>query len=879
MAAQKKPVKKSAPKSAAKAPAKKKTAADAGSKPRRKSEGEETPRSSRLIHQIMPFIWVLLAVFIVLCYFIPSATGALGGFIKKLFFGLFAGASYAIPVVLIIYAIFWKKDVDRRYVGFRTLYAALATVNLSVLLHGICGDTSAFSLKVLFEAGTELKGGGAIGGLIGSALRAVIGYAGLYIVSVTLLLIMGMFLCGLTPHSIALFFRYRRHVRRENARIRREEREKDDRRFYENKPEVFVPDEYRMDGRAGSIDLEGDDDLPPFETDEPQDITERRFEDVLADDATYTPQEEDQEILPPVNTERGKKRFADESGVVDLEEIFGEMDMRDGKFVPSDIPPVPDGADLPPEDEGMPIERKPLNDGEPENADKPDSEPVPEKPKKKPAKYIFPPISLLEQEVKQSGGNNTENEKRIAVKLIDTLESFKVKAKLVDIAHGPSITRYELVPDEGVRVRAIANLVDDIGLALATSGVRIEAPIPGKAAIGIEVPNKDRATVHLRTLIEKREFRENPSRLNVALGVDVAGDPQYLDIAKMPHLLIAGTTGSGKSVCISAMLISILYKATPDEVKMIIIDPKKIDFGFYNGLPHLLVPVVTDPKKAAGSLQWAVNEMERRYGLIESAGVRDIYNYNLVTKEDPTFEFLPQIVIVIDEFADLMQTAPDAVEDCVCRLAQKARAAGIHLVIGTQRPSVDVITGLIKSNFPSRIALTVKSQVDSRTMIDMAGAEKLIGRGDMLYAPVGSSKPVRVQGAFLTDQEIAAVTGFIKAKAGETEYSDEVIDEIDREAAKCGVKKGSGGVPADAADDDGETDPMLKSAIELAVDAGKISTSLIQRKLSLGYGRAAKLIDKMEQMAIVGPQDGNKPRQVLLTRQEYMEMVLNNPDM
>ena len=876
MAAKKKPAGKTAPK---------KAAAPTGNKTPRKSEKEERKRSEKLIHQIMPAVWILLAVFVALCYFIPSRTGALGGFIKQTFFGLFGGGAYAIPVIFFVAALFWKKDVDGRYLWYRTVFAALSLVNLSVILHGINGDTSVFNLKELFQAGAELKGGGAVGGLIGSALRAVIGYVGLYIVSITLFAVMSIFLCGLTPHAIALHVRYSMHVRRENARIRREEREKETRRFYEDKPDVYVPDEYRTDERAGSIDLE--DDEPPFTLAEADDITETRFEDVLADDATYEPAVENGEVIAPVNTEIGKKRYSDAEGVVDLQEIFGEMDIKDGKFVPADIPVIPGSQGEVPTEAELVIERATLNAGEPEETAEKEPEPkeeIPaapaEKPKKKPAKYIFPPISLLEKDLSKSTANDVESEQRMAVKLIDTLASFRVKAKIVDIAHGPSITRYEVVPEEGVRVRAIANLVDDIGLALATSGVRIEAPIPGKAAVGIEVPNKDRAAVHLRSLIERREFRENPSRLNVALGKDVAGTPIYFDIAKMPHLLIAGTTGSGKSVCISTMLISILYKATPDEVKLIIIDPKKIDFAFYNGLPHLLVPVVTDPKKAAGSLQWAVNEMERRYGLIESAGVRDIYNYNLATKDDPTFEFLPQIVIVIDEFADLMQTAPDAVEDCVCRLAQKARAAGIHMIIGTQRPSVDVITGLIKSNFPSRIALTVKSQVDSRTMIDMAGAEKLIGRGDMLFAPVGSFKPIRVQGAYLTDQEIAAVTGFIKAKTGEGEYDDEVMDEIEREAARCGTKKsGASAAPGDPSEDDGETDPMLKSAIELAVDAGKISTSLIQRKLSLGYGRAAKLIDKMEQMGVVGPPDGNKPRQVLLTRQEYMEMVLNNPDL
>ena len=847
---------------------KKKGNASAGKSGKSAAQRKETQPEKKkpgTLDHVMPWILALVAVFILLCYVTPSLTGVVGGFIKNTLLGVFAGAAFVIPAILVVIALFWKKDAETRYIKFRIIFAVFSLISLSVILHGAGGMIGEFDIAVFYRDGTEIKGGGVVGGVLGSALHACIGYAGLYIVSVSLFVIMTIFLVGLTPRTIGVYISYYFHEHKEKARIKREERAK----IYTDKPEPYVPEEYRTDPRNGSIDM--DEDEPPFDTDEGEEEP-MTFEDVLAENNTYEPAREEPvgfESIAPVNTELGKKRFPDAEGEASLEAIFGtDLDVENRRFVPTDDALASDGET----EAELVIERSKLNVGElfvdPAEVKR-------EKPKKQHAKYIFPPITLLESDSKEAIDKDEIEQK--AVKLIETLASFRVKAKIIDIAHGPSITRYELVPEEGVRVRAIANLVDDIGLALATSGVRIEAPIPGKAAVGIEVPNKDRLTVHLRNLIENKEFRQNPSRVNVALGRDVAGVPIYLDIAKMPHLLIAGTTGSGKSVCISSMIISILYKASPDEVKMIIIDPKKIDFAFYNGLPHLLVPVVNDPKKAAGSLQWAVNEMERRYGLIESAGVRDIYNYNLVTKDDPTFEFLPQILIIIDEFADLMQTAPDAVEDCVCRLAQKARAAGMHLVIGTQRPSVDVITGLIKSNFPSRIALTVKSQVDSRTMIDMAGAEKLIGRGDMLFAPVGSFKPIRVQGAYLTDQEIEAVTGFIKAKTGESEYDDEVMDEIEREAAKCGVKKT--GAASQLEDDDGETDPMLKSAIELAVDSGKISTSLIQRKLSLGYGRAAKLIDKMEQMGVVGAPDGNKPRQVMMTRQEYMEMVLNNPDM
>ena len=491
--------------------------------------------------------------------------------------------------------------------------------------------------------------------------------------------------------------------------------------------------------------------------------------------------------------------------------------------------------------------------------------------------YTFPPVSLLTA-LPAKQGDVTEELRTNANRLVETLRSFKVRTKVVNVSRGPTITRYELQPEEGVRVRAIANLVDDISLNLATSGVRIEAPIPGKAAVGVEVPNKNRETVYLRTLLDDNRFIQSPAKLTAAIGVDVAGDPIYVDLAKMPHLLIAGTTGSGKSVCLNCLILSMLYKATPDEVKLIMIDPKKVEFNVYNGLPHLIIPVVSSAKKAAGALSWAVSEMERRYELIETVGVRDIKNYNRVTANDPDKEYMPQLVIIIDELADLMMTAPTEVEESICRIAQKGRACGMHLIIGTQRPSVDVITGLIKANVPSRVAFTVSSQVDSRTIIDIAGAEKLIGRGDMLFAPIGAVKPMRLQGAFVSDEEVEEVTSFIINHSEEAVYDDKVLKDIEKEAELCGTKgKKSPSFDGESvADGDGENDPMLKAAIDLAVESGKISTSLIQRRLSLGYGRAAKLIDEMEQRGIVSPPEGQKPRTVLISASEWHEMCMRS---
>ena len=503
---------------------------------------------------------------------------------------------------------------------------------------------------------------------------------------------------------------------------------------------------------------------------------------------------------------------------------------------------------------------------------------LPEKPKPRShPKYTFPPLSLLSKPVVPESTDISEELQTTAKKLVETLTSFKVNAKVVNISRGPTITRYELSPESGVRVRSIASLVDDIALNLATSGVRIEAPIPGRAAVGIEVPNRVVSTVYLRELVSAEKFSSSQSRLTAALGEDVAGEPIYLDIAKMPHLLIAGATGMGKSVCINSIIVSLLYKAKPDELKLILVDPKKVELNIYNGLPHLLVPVVSDSKKAAGALAWAVGEMERRFTLIEEVGVRDLRGYNKTVERDPDREKLPQIVIIIDELADLMMTARDDVEESICRLAQKARAAGMHLLIGTQRPSVDVITGLIKANIPSRIAFHVSSQMDSRVILDMVGAEKLLGRGDMLFAPVGAPKPIRVQGAYVSETEIDDIISFIGKTYGEGDYDDSIMEQIEKEALRCGTtgKKGGGAQISGDIGDDG-ADPMLKSAIELAVENGKISTSLIQRRLSLGYGRAAKLIDRMQEMGVVSAPDGQKPRTVLISKQQFMEMVINN---
>ena len=499
-------------------------------------------------------------------------------------------------------------------------------------------------------------------------------------------------------------------------------------------------------------------------------------------------------------------------------------------------------------------------------------------PVQQPEGYHFPPLSMLEYSAGVNQEDITAELQSNGNMLVGTLKSFGVQTKIVDISRGPAVTRYELQPAPGVKISKITNLSDDIAMNLAAAGVRIEAPIPGKAAVGIEVPNKNINVVRMRDLVESNSFVSAKSKLTVVLGRDIAGAVAVTDLAKMPHLLIAGSTGSGKSVCINSLIVSLLYKSTPDEVRFLMVDPKVVELGIYNGIPHLLVPVVTDPRKAAGALGWAVTEMLKRYKIFAENNVRDLASYNKLAKsknnqdEDGNpMPHLPQIVIIIDELADLMMAAPNEVEDAICRLAQMARAAGMHLVIATQRPSVDVITGIIKANIPSRIAFAVSSQIDSRTILDMGGAEKLLGRGDMLFSPVGSQKPIRIQGCFVSDSEIESVVTYVK-KVQDSGYDQSVIEEIERNAVA--EKKTTDG---DASDSD-MTDPMMNEAIKCVIEAGQASTSLLQRRLRLGYARAGRLIDEMEQLGVVGPHEGSKPRQVLLTRQQYLEMTMQQAD-
>ncbi len=892
---------------------------------KKSTQKQNTKNPNSIVNQIVPYALGLAALFLVISYF-AGPTGFLGGFLRNTFFGLLGGAAWIVPVVLISVACFWKNDVANNFTGWKIFFSTSCCVFISVLIHifarkGGGAGVDTFNLIELFKLGSDVKGGGAIGGLIGNVLWYILGFAGTLIFSIALILLFGIFLFGMTPHMFSSYIvtgirAWKEKLSASAANAREEKQQRNKAYAAAN---VGGGDEIRVkaNGKKGSrrkrapvdasrneddfydaaAEIDNDRALTPIDPEIFDEIREREsarstrradtelpfdVDEAMEGDTYHEEKKSDHRRVKPMEKTGAKELSELDDESIDLSKIFVEpsgasdtVPTVEGDVVTSaEIDLMIEKSRLTHEENSVAYDEDELSGEENLYAEvsggKVSMEPI------KVPDYTFPPMALLKYDTSSVSSDMSAEIQQTATKLVETLRSFNVKTKIINVSRGPTITRYELQPEVGTKVRSILNLVDDIALHLATSGVRIEAPIPGKEAVGIEVPNRNTSTVYIRELLEDNAFKTSQSKVTTALGMDVAGAPIFLDVAKMPHLLIAGTTGSGKSVCINSLIVSMLYKARPDEVKFIMIDPKKVELNVYNGIPHLLVPVVSDPKKAAGALHWAVSEMERRYELIEGAGVRNIKGYNQSVANDDEAEKLPQIVIIIDELADLMMMARDDVEEAICRIAQKARAAGMHLVIGTQRPSVDVVTGLIKANVPSRIAFTTANQVDSRTIIDCVGAEKLIGRGDMLYAPIGSIKPLRVQGCFVSDDEVEEVTAFIKNNYGQREYDQSVIDTIEREAQLCGNKKAT--VLGDGDEEANDGDPMLRPAIQLAVESGKISTSLIQRRLQLGYGRAAKLIDTMEQMGIVSPPQGQKPRDVLISKEEYMEMELRRSE-
>jgi len=747
-------------------------------------------------------------------------------------FGVSGICAYVWPLMLIYIIVTVVSERSIKPLKGRLIGSALATAFLSGIVHVFSDGIEAGGLKDQIAYAWDLRdvvtvhSGGVLGAFFGGIPEMLFGKAAAAVVLIVLLIATVMFVTGGTLLGIYVFIKDRVNAAKQKQQERLEAINGD--------PDAQNPENF-VRNRKKYVPV----DIGPeaYGTESDEMYIDELVGNAEKQDVRPKTKEPNPFVVPPTDTE--SKAVEPE---LPLDEIIKKVN---GSVKEKD---------------------KPKSDVKKESKTAKQEEPV-----QVFHTYQKPPVDCLEYANNASAMNYEEELKNNATKLVDTLNSFGVSTKIVDICRGPAVTRYELQPAAGVKISRITSLSDDIALALAASGVRIEAPIPNKSAIGIEIPNKNRATVSLREIIETPVYRNAKSKLNVALGKDITGNTICADIAKMPHLLIAGTTGSGKSVCLNSMIVSILYNSTPDEVKLLMIDPKQVEFTIYNGIPHLLVPVVSDPRKAAGALGWAVTEMLQRYKMFSENSVRDIKGFNKLAQTSETLTPMPHIVIFIDELSDLMMAAPNEVEDSICRLAQMARAAGMHLVIATQRPSVNVITGIIKANIPSRIALSVSSQVDSRTIIDTAGAEKLLGNGDMLFSPVGVSKPVRVQGCFLSDEEVESVVKFIKTQGEEKEYDEEVMKEIERQAVIEKKPSSSSSSSSDGDSDDGG-DEMIPKAIEVVVEAQMASTTLLQRKLKLGYARAARIIDELEQRQIVGPFEGSKPRKVLISKQQWMEM-------
>ncbi len=793
--------------------------------------------SNRQLHAV---IWFTVAIFLMCVVFIKGEN--IWTHIHNFMFGVFGVMAYFYPFLLGFVAVLVAMDKASGTMGAKVIETAI----LAVLI-GSCVDAFAifekgvkFSQHINEAYNVGVKGGGFMGALISHPICNAFGRTPAIITIFLLIFVFLMIITGTT--LITLFRTLSRPVKSisaqaENAYKARAEREETEEKAEQKEKKLKVIKGFNVDIPV--------DDIP--EKRRPAESLEEKQRKVL--DAYYDSDDEKPEEPQGVKEKR-KLKNALKTASEEAKTENADESADQSKKEPAEPMPTP---------EEIAQETREMSETISGNMEITEDE-----------GYTFPPITLLNEPKGENAAIAAAELDSTAEHLVETLRSFGVETRIVDISRGPTVTRYELQPCAGVKISKITNLADDIALNLATAGVRIEAPIPNKAAVGIEVPNKASAVVGVREIIESPAFTSSKSKLTVAMGRDIAGNVVVTDIAKMPHGLIAGATGSGKSVCINSIVVSILYKASPDEVKLLMIDPKVVELGVYNGIPHLLVPVVTEPRKAAGALGWAVSEMEKRYQMFADRGARNIEGYNNIVEglvDEPDVKKMPHIVIIIDELADLMMTAPHEVEDSINRIAAKARAAGMHLLIATQRPSVDVVTGVIKSNVPSRIAFAVSSQVDSRTILDAAGAEKLLGRGDMLFSPVGSTKPKRLQGCFVSDEEVESVVEFIK-NGGSADYDDFVMNEIETRAIQENNKKISS---AASDDEEGDDDPMLDEAIKVVVENGLASTSLLQRKLKLGYARAARIVDAMEERGIVGPYEGSKPRKVLITKEQLME--------
>ena len=770
--------------------------------------------------------------------------GFVGDAVSSVLFGLFGTIAYIIPILLFIGIAFVISNKGNSIAYIKTAAGAGFTLMVCTLFQLIMNEyTAGTRLFSYYKISSMHKdGGGLLGGIVVSALCPAIGVIGTYVIVIILCIICLViiteksFIRGVKKGSEKAYSSAKQDAkkRKEQAELRREKRAQ------EREQKAAEKERKRKDNTVSGVSF---------------------------DTTLVKKSPEMREITPPEDV---PDLFAEEIPSYDGREAEVSKNI-----VPDDItinraqPIMEEEAPIP---EPVPEKRKTKESKKQvETATANVEQEIKKSEEKREKEYVFPPLSLLKHG-KKSGGDSDAHLRQTAMKLQQTLQNFNVNVTVTNVSCGPSVTRYELQPEQGVKVSKIVGLADDIKLNLAAADIRIEAPIPGKAAVGIEVPNKENTAVMLRDLLETDEFQNHESKIAFAAGRDIAGKVVVADIMKMPHVLIAGATGSGKSVCINTLIMSILYKADPKDVKLIMIDPKVVELSVYNGIPHLMIPVVTDPKKAAGALNWAVAEMMKRYDLFAQYNVRDLKGYNAkvetveAIEEEGKPEKLPQIVIIVDELADLMMVAPGEVEESICRLAQLARAAGIHLVLATQRPSVNVITGLIKANMPSRIAFSVSSGVDSRTIIDMNGAEKLLGKGDMLFYPAGYQKPARVQGAFVSDKEVQAVVDFLVKNSESVQYNEEITNHVNSASVAAG-----GTVSGNSGADD--QDAYFVDAGKFIIEKDKASIGMLQRVFKIGFNRAARIMDQLAEAGVVGEEEGTKPRKVLMSMEQFEQYI------
>lgn len=851
----------------------KQTTAKKGSAKRGTKTQAKKKQASPLAREIMFLVLLVFGILSLLSLF--HMCGVFGVGLSALLFGLLGALAYVFPFYLIITAGLYIANAKNRQLRWKIWFSAGIYWSLCGLFQWVVNDPVQNVWEIYTVCAENHGGGGFLGGLLSFELGRALGRAGALIVILALFILFFMLISG------KLFFSSLRQLYRDRDReddfVYEDEEPLEERQMntytFQHEPsgEEEKPKKKRKRTKKESVPAEtaaaavmGEEKPVPEENNpvkpEQQDLSQIH---IIRGTETQTPRESTE-----YENELARKfGAAGQTAVVNAGETALSAD-TDSVSATASEKPVSSTAErkkaekvvITKEDEEKMAEVQ-------ADLDKAAVEKIP---------YTFPSLDLLSKPKNGSHTMNNEDLRATAAKLQETLDSFGVRVKMGDISLGPSVTRYELIPEQGVKVSRITGLSDDIKLSLAASDIRIEAPIPGKAAVGIEVPNPERQTITLRELLESSEFSKAKSKVTFAVGKDISGKTIVTDIAKMPHLLIAGATGSGKSVLINTLIMSIIYKADPNEVKMIMVDPKMVELTAYEDIPHLMIPVVKDPKKASAALAWAVAEMTGRYQKFADAGVRDMQSYNakmdkLTDKNDPEYQKMPQIVIIVDEFADLMMVAPGEVEDSVCRLAQLARAAGIHLVLATQRPSVNVITGLIKANIPSRIALSVSSAIDSRTIIDSAGAEKLLGNGDMLFAPQNLPKPIRVQGAFVSDEERDGVVKFLKNSGNGPSYNEEVTKHIET-APVPGAQNGNGSPGSGAPDQD----ELFVEAGLFIIEKDKASIGLLQRMFRIGFNRAARIMDQLSDAGVVGPEEGTKARQILMSKEQFENYLEEN---